>query len=72
MAPSYVTNHGFSLISLCMMSGPGLKKGEFVRRQIKAVDVVPTICDLCDVRIPSNCEGGVIYQAMEGFEEKEY
>ena len=72
MAPSYVTNHGFSLISLCLMCGAGLKKGEFIKRQIKAVDVVPTICALCDVRIPANCEGGVIYQALEGFSEKEY
>lgn len=72
MAPSYVTNHGFSLISLCMMAGPGLKQGEFIQRQIKAVDVVPTICDLCDVRIPSNCEGGIIYQAYKGFPEKSY
>jgi len=70
MAPSYVTSHGFSLISLCMMCGPGLKSGEFIKRQIKAVDVVPTICDLCDVRIPCNCEGGVIYQAFEDCEEK--
>lgn len=72
MAPSYVTSHGFSLVSLCMMAGPGLKKGKFINRQIKAVDVVPTICDLCDIRIPSNCEGGVIYQAYESCEEKTF
>lgn len=70
MAPSYVTNHGFSLISLCMMSGPGLKKGSFVKRQIHAVDIVPTICQLCDVDVPCNCEGGPIYQAFENVEEK--
>lgn len=70
MSPSYVTSHGFSLISLCMMCGAGLKSGEYVKRQIRAVDVVPTICAVCDVEVPSNCEGGPIYQALAGFTEK--
>lgn len=70
MAPSYVTNHGFSLISLCMMCGAGLKRGEFIKRPIHATDVVPTICDICGVGIPAHCEGGIIYQALEGFDEK--
>ena len=70
MSPSYVTSHGFSLISLCMMCGAGLKSGEYVKRQIHAVDVVPTICAVCDVEVPANCEGGPIYQALAGFTEK--
>jgi len=72
MYPSYVTNHGFSLTSLCMMCGAGIKKGVVIDRQIQAVDIVPTICAVCDVVPPCDVEGGVIYQALEGFEVRKY
>lgn len=63
-APSYVTNHGYSLACLCMMAGNGLKQGEWINRPIRIVDIVPTICHVSGVRQLKNVEGGVIYQAL--------
>lgn len=63
-APSYVTNHGYSLACLCMMVGAGLKAGQFISRPIRIVDIVPTICHLCGIRQPKDVEGGIIYQAL--------
>ena len=54
------------------MSGAGFKKHAQISRTINVVDVVPTICHLGEVSMPSNVEGGVIWQALEGFEEKSY
>ncbi len=37
-----------------------------------AVDIVPTMAHLANSRMPSNVEGGVIWQALEGFEEEKF
>ena len=71
-SPSTTTNEGYSLNNLCIMSGAGFKKHTQISRTINIVDVVPTICHLGEVPMPSNVEGGVIWQALEGFEEKSY
>ena len=70
--PTTAANEGYSLNNLCMMVGAGFKKGELINRVIRVTDVVPTICHLLNVQMPSNVEGGVIWQALEGFEEKQY
>lgn len=70
--PSTVTNEGFSLNNLCMMIGGGFKKGVLFNRVIRITDVVATICHLTNTAMPSNIEGGVIWQALEGFTEKNY
>jgi predicted AlkP superfamily phosphohydrolase/phosphomutase len=82
LMPTYCETHGncptteehenYSLNNLCMMIGPGFKSGEFIRRVIRVTDVVPTLCYLCDNQVPSNCEGGVIWQALKGFTEERY
>lgn len=69
-SPSTTSNEGYSLNNLCMMIGAGLKAKTFIRRPIRVVDIVPTICYLTDTPMCSNVEGGVIYQALEGFEER--
>ena len=71
-SPSTTTNEGYSLNNLCIMAGAGFKKGVKINRTIRIVDVVPTICHLGEVPMVSNVEGGVIWQALEGFEEKSY
>ena len=71
-APSTTQNEGYSLNNLCIMAGAGFKKGVEINRTIRIVDVVPTICHLGEVPMVSNVEGGVIWQALEGFEEKSY
>jgi len=71
-APTTCTNEGYSLNNLCIMTGAGFKKGVEINRTVRIVDVVPTICHLGEVPMVSNVEGGVIWQALEGFEEKSY
>ena len=70
--PSSCSNENFSLQNLCMMIGGGFKKGAEIKRAVHITDVVPTICYLTNTEVPSNVDGGVIWQALEGFEEKEY
>ncbi len=73
-ANTFSTAHheGWSMQNLCIMGGAGLKKGELIDRTIRIQDIVPTICHLADAPMPGNVEGGVIYQALEGFEETPY
>ena len=47
------------------MVGPGVKKGEVLKRRVNLVDVVPTLCHLADLPVPRDCEGAIIYQALE-------
>jgi predicted AlkP superfamily phosphohydrolase/phosphomutase len=70
--PSNCTYAGHSMRNLCMMIGGGFKKSTVINRVIRITDVVPTICYMTGTRMPSNVDGGVIWQALEGFEEKEY
>ena len=70
--PSTVEHENYSLNNLCMMIGSDFKQGEFIRRVIRITDVVPTLCYLCDNEVPSNCEGGVIWQALKNFTEERF
>ena len=70
--PSTTQNEGWSQGNLLMMSGAGFKKGATINRKVRIVDVVPTICHLVGNPMPSNVEGGVIWQALEGFVENKY
>lgn len=70
--PTTATNEGYSLNNLCIMGGAGFKQGATIKRVIRVTDVVPTICHLTDTEVSSNVEGGVIWQALEGFTEKVY
>lgn len=62
--PNHVTNHGYSVGCLCIMAGAGFKKGEIIKRPVRNVDVVPTLCHLVGNRMPKNVEGGIVYQAL--------
>ena len=50
---------------LLVLEGPGVKRGKVVERPVELADVAPTICTLAELPIPADCEGGVIYQAMD-------
>lgn len=54
-----------SLRGLFIMTGPGIKKGETLKRRVDLVDVAPTLCHLTELPIPRHAEGGIIYQALE-------
>ncbi|MBW2086871.1 MAG: alkaline phosphatase family protein [Deltaproteobacteria bacterium] len=58
---------GTSVGCLFMAAGPGIKKGEIIKRPVNVIDIVPTICHLTDIPLPRDVEGGIIYQALEGF-----
>jgi len=53
------------LRGLFIIAGPGVKQGVEIERVVRLVDVVPTICYLADWPVPADCEGGIIYQALE-------
>jgi len=71
-SPTTTEHEGYSMNNLCMMIGAGFKKGVTFNRVIRITDVVPTICHLTHTDIPYNVEGGVIWQALEGYDEKVY
>ena len=58
-------NKGTSVKAFFAMLGPGVKAHNLIDRRIRAVDVVPTVCALTGLPIPKDCEGAVIYQALE-------
>jgi len=48
-----------------VMAGAGVKKGLALKRQVRAVDLAPTLCYLLGMPMPENVEGGVVYEALE-------
>lgn len=80
LRPEYGSHHGQlptaelgigSLRGLLIMKGPGVKRGYAIKRIVRGTDIVPTVCYLLGFPIPRNTEGGVIYQALEGFLDEE-
>lgn len=51
--------------STLIMAGAGIRRGIALQRQVRAVDVAPTLCYLLGVPMPKSVEGGVIYEALE-------
>jgi len=54
-----------SLKGLLILSGPGIKKNTILTRRVNIADVVPTLCYLAKLPVPKDCEGAIIYQALE-------
>ena len=50
--------------STFILSGAGVRKGDALDRQVRVVDVAPTICYLLGLPMPTNVEGGVVYEAL--------
>ena len=69
---STVHHEGWSMQNLCIMGGAGFKHGEFIDRPVRITDIVPTICHLVGAGMPGSVEGGIIYQALDGFDEAKY
>lgn len=64
----HITSGEYSLGSmkgLLMLSGPGIRKGVILERQVNIADLVPTLCYITGLPVPRECEGAVIYQALE-------
>jgi len=64
----HITSGEYSIGSMkgtLMLSGPGIKKGVVLERQVNIADLVPTLCYITGLPVPKQCEGAVIYQALE-------
>lgn len=55
-----------TLASVFMAAGQGIKHNVKFDRMVRHVDVVPTACMLLDIRMPHECEGAPVYQALDG------
>lgn len=51
--------------STFILSGAGVREGVALQRQVRVVDVAPTLCYLLGLPMPANVEGGVVYEALE-------
>jgi len=54
-----------SLRGVFALSGPGIKKGVELERNVWCLDMIPTLCYLTGWPVPKNAEGAIIYQALE-------
>jgi len=57
-----------SVAGVFAISGPGIKKGIELDRNVWCQDLVPTICYLTGWPIPTDAEGAIIYQALDDLE----
>lgn len=53
------------LRGLFALSGPGIKKGHVLERNVSLKDLVPTVCHLMGLPVPADCEGAVVYQVLD-------
>jgi predicted AlkP superfamily phosphohydrolase/phosphomutase len=51
--------------SVFVMSGAGVRKNVSLKRQVRVVDVAPTLCYLLGWPMPKTVEGGIIYEALQ-------
>lgn len=75
VSPLFMAQHGphlptaefgiGSMRGLLIMNGPGVRKGVILERTVWLMDIVPTVCYLMELPVPSHCEGAIIYQALE-------
>jgi predicted AlkP superfamily phosphohydrolase/phosphomutase len=51
--------------STFILAGAGVRQGVALQRQVRVVDVAPTIAYLLGVPVPATAEGGIVYEALE-------
>ena len=51
--------------SAFVIAGAGIKQAGMLTKQVRSIDVAPTICYLTGVPMPKQVEGGVVYEALE-------
>ena len=51
--------------STFILSGAGVRQGVALQRQVRVIDVAPTLCHLLGLPTPRNVEGGIVYEALE-------
>lgn len=50
--------------STFVIAGAGVQQAGLLNRQVRVVDVAPTICYLLGIPMPKQVEGGVVYEAL--------
>jgi len=75
LKPEYMAEHGYglptgesgcgSLKNVLIFKGPNIKKGFRYERPRWLADIVPTLCYMTGNNMPTEAEGGPIYQIME-------
>lgn len=75
LKPGYDGAHGKQLPSVSfgiggqhstfILAGAGVRRGVALQRQVRVVDVAPTLAYLLGLPMPANVEGGVVYEALE-------
>ena len=55
---------GTSVSPIFVAAGKGVKSGYKLERQIREVDVAPTIAAIMGVRMPANADGAVVHQIL--------
>ena len=48
-----------------LFKGSGIRQGVVLKRAARLEDVAPTVSYLAEASVPLDCEGGVVYQALE-------
>lgn len=48
-----------------ILAGAGIKRGQHLSRQVRQVDVAPTLAYLAGLPTPAQCEGRVVMEALE-------
>jgi hypothetical protein len=51
--------------TLFILAGPGVKQGVEIERMVRLADIVPTLCHLAELPVPAQCDGAIVYQALE-------
>lgn len=70
MIPTYETEIT-SVMASFLISGPGIRKNLNIPKEEQfkycTTDIVPTICEILNIRVPSQCEGRVIHEFLEKY-----
>ena len=54
----------FSNSSMLIIKGPGIKKGEELKKQVRLMDIAPTISYMLGINPPHTSEGRVLYEIL--------
>lgn len=56
---------GTSVSPIFVAAGKAVKSGYVLERQIREVDIAPTVAEIMGVRMPAHSEGAVVHQILE-------
>ncbi len=59
-----VSSREFTVKSVLIMRGPGIRKGVKLKKTINLIDIAPTLAHLMGMPPPRNSEGRMIYEAL--------